>query len=409
MTSISLTSGNPSIASRVNSFPSAFAGSTAGTSSGGSSIPRLPGADFSKISPSFWLGCWRTFRIFPTRASISMDLEFNSNSSLNRAFENSLNGGGQTFNFGARRCLGHANERSLRHLGVMNSQSEWPDDFFAQEIGIHHFYRARKLEHEFVERRSGENAAHTGNFFKLRLSEARFREILKRLFAQPFFAKQAKVNRSRQRIQGFICANVRSSFFAADMLFASCQRENETSASLCVRRLAGEAAGHLAHVFIPRGDHADIRSSVAGRNAERLAFHGHNIGFRGRTKYAERNSFGNTGDKQRASGMRHPCQRRKLFDHAEKVWRLDHDSGSLRQAFLFQRRAIELAGFRVAHFFDLDAEIFSIGLQYVAIFGMHAARDKHAMAASEPFRHQHSFGERGRTVIHGGVGDFLAG
>ena len=34
------------------------AGSTAGTSSGGSSMPRLPGADFSKIRPSFWL-TWR--------------------------------------------------------------------------------------------------------------------------------------------------------------------------------------------------------------------------------------------------------------------------------------------------------------------------------------------------------------
>ena len=33
--------------------PSACAGSTAGTSSGGNSKPRLPGADFSKISPSF--------------------------------------------------------------------------------------------------------------------------------------------------------------------------------------------------------------------------------------------------------------------------------------------------------------------------------------------------------------------
>ena len=38
--------------------PARCAASTAGTSSGGSSMPRLPGADFSKISPSFWL-TWR--------------------------------------------------------------------------------------------------------------------------------------------------------------------------------------------------------------------------------------------------------------------------------------------------------------------------------------------------------------
>src|ERR1700678_1673725 len=171
------------------------------------------------------------------------------------------------------------------------------------------------------------------------------------------------------------------------MLLASCQGENETSASLCIRRLARQAAGHLAHVFIPRGDYADIRSSVAGRNAERLAFHGHNIGLDRWTNDAERNSFGNTGDKQRASGMRHLCQRRKLFDHAEKIWRLDHDSGCLRETLLLQRRAIELPGFGIADFFNLDAEIFRIRLQYVAIFGMHAASNKYAMASGEPLCH----------------------
>ena len=44
---------SPATSSRAWSAPNTACGSAAGTSSGGSSMPRLPGADFSKISPSF--------------------------------------------------------------------------------------------------------------------------------------------------------------------------------------------------------------------------------------------------------------------------------------------------------------------------------------------------------------------
>src|ERR1700735_510496 len=130
----------------------------------------------------------------------------------------------------------------------MNAQSKWPDDFFTQQVGIHHFYRAWKLEHEFVERWPGENPSHTRNFFEFGLGEPRFCQILQRLLAQAFLAKQTKVNRSRQRVQRFVSANVRSSLFAANVLFASRQREDESAASLCIIRLARQPAGHLANV-----------------------------------------------------------------------------------------------------------------------------------------------------------------
>src|SRR6266481_1651692 len=70
MTSISLTSGNPSTSSRTYVAPNAFRAPTGGTSSGGSSIPRLPGADCSKISPSFWLTWRRAFLIRSANASL---------------------------------------------------------------------------------------------------------------------------------------------------------------------------------------------------------------------------------------------------------------------------------------------------------------------------------------------------
>jgi hypothetical protein len=54
MISISLTSGM-SPRSLRSCLPSTFAVSTSGTSSGGNFQAALPGDDFSKINPSFWL------------------------------------------------------------------------------------------------------------------------------------------------------------------------------------------------------------------------------------------------------------------------------------------------------------------------------------------------------------------
>ena len=80
-----------------------------------------------------------------------------------------------------------------------------------------------------------------------------------------------------------------------------------------------------------------------------------------------------------------------------------------RERFRFQRGAIELAGRGVADLFNFQAQIFRVGVQNLPVFGMHGARDQHVMAAGEPLGHQHGFGERRRAVVHGGVGDFLAG
>src|SRR5215469_8294974 len=62
MISISLTSGRLP-RSFLSLAPRSFAVSTSGTSSGGSLQAALPGEDFSKISPSFWLTCVMAFRI----------------------------------------------------------------------------------------------------------------------------------------------------------------------------------------------------------------------------------------------------------------------------------------------------------------------------------------------------------
>src|SRR5580658_1724548 len=135
MTSISLTSGKPSIAARVCCEPRAVAGSTAGTSSGGSSMPRLPGADCSKIRPSFWLTCARALPTFLVGASRSVILGFKSYNSLNWPFENAAHGGGVAFDFGARRGFGDADHGALGEFGILRAEREWANDFFSQQLG----------------------------------------------------------------------------------------------------------------------------------------------------------------------------------------------------------------------------------------------------------------------------------
>src|SRR5271163_4692146 len=169
MTSISLTSGKPSIEARVNSEPRACAGSTAGMSSGGSSMPRLPGADCSKIRPSFWLTCARALPTFLAGASISVIFGFKSYNSLNGSFENTAHGGGEPFDFRARRGFGDADDSALGELRIVRAERERADDFLPQQVGIDHFYRARKFQRKFVERGTAENAAHAGNFFEFGL------------------------------------------------------------------------------------------------------------------------------------------------------------------------------------------------------------------------------------------------
>ncbi len=48
-------------------------------------------------------------------------------------------------------------------------------------------------------------------------------------------------------------------------------------------------------------------------------------------------------------------------------------------------------------------------MQNLPVFGMDGARDQNVTATGQPLGHQHGFGERGGTVVHGSVGNFLAG
>src|SRR5580698_6363883 len=143
------------------------------------------------------------------------------------------------------------------------------------------------------------------------------------------------MNGGGESVKSFVGANVGGGLLAADVLFARSQGEDESTITGGVCGLSGEAAWHLAHEFLARGDYADVRAAVTRWNAEGLAFHGNDVRFCGRANNAERNRFGDRGDEQSARSVRDFSERGNFFQHAEKVRRLHDYGGGARERFGF--------------------------------------------------------------------------
>ena len=134
----------------------------------------------------------------------------------------------------------------------------------------------------------GERELYARNLQQLGLREAGLRKILVRLFADPFLAEQAKMNRGGKCVESFVGANVGSGLLAADVLFARSEGEHKPAMAFRITGLACEAAGHLADKFVARGDDANEWAAVARWNAECLAFHRDDVRIRRRLYDTER-------------------------------------------------------------------------------------------------------------------------
>jgi hypothetical protein len=73
---------------------------------------------------------------------------------------------GHSFDLGARHRFGHAKQCPLGEVGKEAAQRQWPDDVFPEQFGVDQLYRSRQFDDKLVEERSGETAAHTGNFLE---------------------------------------------------------------------------------------------------------------------------------------------------------------------------------------------------------------------------------------------------
>ena len=96
----------------------------------------------------------------------------------------------------------------------------------------------------------------------------------------------------------------------------------------------------------------------------------------------------------------------KVFDHAEDVGGLHDQRGKPRIVLEVLKAGAALFGHgEVAHF---NAVGVAVRVQHRAVMRMQGQRDRHGAALGQAAGHQRAFGQRGRAVIHGGVGHFHA-
>src|SRR6266446_462697 len=287
-------------------MPSALTGSALGTSRGGNSNARLPGDDFSKISPSLWFVCRDAFLIFSFMSPIclaargvlhSCDGCDSLDGPLERPFQRSC----KSFNLRAWCRLRDAYQRMLRQFRIRRAQRQWADNSFAQKLRVDHLHRARQFDREFIEEWRVERAPDAGNLQQFRQRELRFREVLLRHLAQAFLAEKRQVDGGRQRAKRLVRANVRGGFLTANVLLARRQRQHKTAPAVRICRLARKPPGHLAHKLVSRSDYSGKRPAITRRQSKALAFHRHDVRFRRRPKQSERNAF-RYGDHEHRTG-----------------------------------------------------------------------------------------------------------
>ena len=114
-----------------------------------------------------------------------MDFEFNAEllkPGVSRIFRD---GCSEALDFGARHRFGDAYQRALGQFRILRAQGNGPMIFSRSSAELIILHRARKFEHELVERGAGEHAPHAGNFFEFRLCESSLGQILQRTSRKP--------------------------------------------------------------------------------------------------------------------------------------------------------------------------------------------------------------------------------
>ena len=123
----------------------------------------------------------------------------------------------------------------------------------------------------------------------------------------------------------------------------------------------------------------------------------------------ESDGFGEGDDEKRTFTLHKRRDFFELFEKAEEVGRLHDDGGDLIGKLALEIVQIETAGFGVGEFFDRNALVLGGGFEDFAIFGMNGAGDENFVALGDAHGHHGGFGNGGRAVVHGGVGDVHAG
>ena len=158
-------------------------------------------------------------------------------------------------------------------------------------------------------------------------------------------------------------------------------------------------------------DHeSDVRSAELCRNSPSLSLADTNLEtvFPGRRYDPQRCRLRDDGDLDRA--IRHRADGVIVFEHAEKVRRLNGNGEHVGSARPLQRLQIDSALLRPAHFHDLVSEVLNVSSDGGGVLRMHRPGNDHLRAIlHHPIREQHGLAQRGRAVVERRVGHIEAG
>ena len=117
--------------------------------------------------------------------------------------------------------------------------------------------------------------------------------LLRPVLCSPTLAVDGHEDVDHQRHQGLVGADIRGRFLAADVLFARGQGKTQTTLAVAIVRSGRQAARASAGRIFRASRSRRSTGRQSQRNAERLRFHGDNVGLARRLDDAQRNRFGN--------------------------------------------------------------------------------------------------------------------
>jgi hypothetical protein len=200
----------------------------------------LPGDDFSKIKPSFWL-MWRVALrvmcfVIAHHLVLCRLLHARTDRSLSATSPTAVS------IIDACRQLRAAPKRRVAKLGIKLFQRQAADDFVSQQPRVDGIRIFARLDHELVEARRTRKQ-HFGMFAELVGRIRSFCQILLRQFPQADLAVHRHENIHHERDQRLVGTDIRSRFLAPDVLLSRSQRQNEPALAILVDGLAARRPG----------------------------------------------------------------------------------------------------------------------------------------------------------------------
>ena len=223
------------------------------------------------------------------------------------------------------------------------------------------------------------------------------------------FAVHGQEDGCHQSHQGLVGANVGRRFLPADVLLAGGKSEHKAAPAFRIQGFAHQAARHLPQILFLGGDHAAVGTAEAQGHAKGLRFEGNDIGLDRRPHHPERDCLGNRHNQQRAFPVHNFSDRRDVFDHAEKVWRLNQHAGSLFGDAVVERRQIQPPVVAKRERLCFQPLVLRVGTHHFPVLGVNGPGHEDAGSVGNAHRHGYRFRCPCRSLVHRGVGNIHAG